>query len=224
LLSGGGCGLVDANVLTTEIHLQTQTYQQNFGTATGTTVPSVPCTAQQNTCQQLQPLLTSSDVTALCDGTACYAEANVTLTYTVNLSMDAAFQSSVGQKLVQAVQGIDLAYGLPTNTLTFEIPELDLYVGPQNATAVTSQGVVQVGTIGPFAAGVPVKDGSLHLTLDSTKPAWPQLVSDIMSPNVPFVFLISTSASNPPKIMAGDAVPAGQVQLDVLPTITVGID
>ncbi len=217
-----GCGLIDANILDVPVHLQTQTYAHDFGTTMGT-VPSIPCSAQLATCQAIDNQIKDAQVTGVCDGSVCYAQANLTLTYTVNLASDPAFQSSVNQKLIQGVRTIDLAYGMPKNTLTFDIPEMEVYVGPQNAQSRTDPGVLQIGTIGPIKRGTPFADGSQHLVVADPSAARTQLVADVMNPKVPFVFLLATSTSNPPKVKAGDPVPAGALQLDISPTITVGI-
>lgn len=222
-LSAGvlSCGLINPNILDTDIRLQKQVYSQDFGKASGV-VPVVPCSAQTDVCQQVTDLLTGAPARGVCDTAAmrCYAEASMTLPYTVNLSQDQAFQSGIAGRVVQFVRAIELGYSLPVNTLTFDVPQVEIYVGPQDAKNKTDPGVVRVGTIGPFAAGQTISDGApMTLAIADGSPARAQLEQNVKNPKVPFVFLISAT----PRMDSGKPLPAGKLELHVFPKVTVGL-
>ena len=224
LLLGAGllsCGLINANIFDTEIRLSRQVYSQDFGKAAGT-VPKVPCSAQTDLCQQVTSALQGAPAKGLCDLSTmlCVAEASVTLPYTVNLSQDQAFQSGVAGKAVQFVRSVAIDYSLPTNTLTFPLPAIEVYVGPQDATTKTHPGVVLIGTIGPFARAQTISDSApLTLAIADGSPARAKLEASIKNPKVPFVFLIAAT----PRMASGDELPAGKLELHIFPRITVGL-
>lgn len=216
-----GCGLIDPNILDIDIRLQRQVYSQDFGRSTGK-VPVVPCSGQADTCQQVSSLVQGVPARGVCDPQSmrCQAEASVTLSYQVNLSQDQAFQSSVAGRAVQLVRAAELGYSLPVNTLTFDIPEIEIYIGPQDAKNKTDPGVVLIGKVGPFARGQTISDSSpMSLAIADGSPARSQLEQNIKNPKAPFVFLIHAL----PRISGGDDVPAGRMELHVFPKITVGL-
>lgn len=210
----GGCGLIDANIFDTTITLQTQTYMQDFGSSSGT-VPSVPCNSDA-----LCGAVSVQGAVGRCDTATqlCYADASLTLPYSVTLSKDASFQSGIGQKAVQSVRGIDLAYSIPSNTLTFAVPEITLYVGPQSAKAVTDPGVALIGKIPPLAARQTLTTPGVLRVTDGS-PARQLLVNAITTPNTPIVFLLSAS----PRINAKQELPAGAIQVNITPSLIVGL-
>lgn len=216
------CGLVNANIFDTDIRLQRQDYSHDFGQARGT-LPTVACTAQSDPCQLVADQLATgvNGAKAFCDTGQghCAVEGNVALTYPVNLSQDPSFQSSVGQKAVQFVQKIEFGYALQ-NSLTFALPRIDLYIGPQDARSKDDAGVVPLGQIGPFAAGEDIPDAAPRtLSVERGSAAFAQLERSIKSPKTPFVFLLSAA----PRIDAGQPVPAGKLELHLYPKITVGL-
>lgn len=215
-----GCGLVSSDIFDVDVHLQTQPFSHDFGNAMGK-VPPVPCSAMMNTCQLVKDALNDSRVAALCDGTMCYAQADVTLpSPDIDLSKEKEFQSKVAQKAVQAVRTIDLGYRVVVNTLSFDIPAIDVYVGPSGAMLKTDPGVLPIGTIGPIGKGQRTPDNVLsHLKVADGSKARDYLVGKVMMPKPPFVFLLAAS----PRLKAGDSLPAGNIEIDVLPTVTVGL-
>lgn len=212
----GGCGLIDANIFDTTITLSTQTYKQEFSTGNGM-VPKVSCTAQT---AMVCSAVSAQGVVGRCDAAAgeCYADASVTLPYPVDLSKDMAFQSGIGQKAVQAVRAIKLAYTIPQNTLTFNMPPIRLYVGPQGSAAVTDTGVVAIGTIDALAKGQTLTTPKV-IEVPDNSPARTLLVNAVTSPKTPIVFLLAAT----PSIRGGDDAPAGLIQVNVTPSLVVGL-
>lgn len=216
-----GCGLINPNIFDTDIRLQRQVYSQDFGRNSGK-VPAVPCSGQADTCQQVSSVVQGVPARGVCDPQSmrCQAEASVTLSYPVNLSEDPAFQSGVAGRAVQFVRAAELGYSLPINTLTFDIPEIEIYIGPQNARNKTDPGVVLIGKVGPFTRGQTISDSApMTLAIADGSPARTQLEQNIKNPKAPFVFLIHAQ----PRISGGDDVPAGRMELHLFPKITVGL-
>jgi hypothetical protein len=221
LLALTGCGLLDANIFDTEIRLQRQDYNQDFGKAMGV-IPTVMCSMASDPCQVISNQLSgNAALRAACDPAvkSCYVEGSVNLTYPVNLSQDPAFQSSVGQRAVQFVRSIEVGYSM-TNTLTVALPEVEIYVGPQDAANKSNPKVTLIGKVGPFKAGQSISDNApMRLVIPDGSAARTQLEGYIKNPKVPFVFLISTT----PRADAGQPLPAGTLGLRLFPKVTVGL-
>jgi hypothetical protein len=219
--AAAGCGLFDI-----PITLQTQEYKGNFGTSTGT-VPTASCTAQADPCAQASgPVSTAvassgATVTGICDTTAmkCTAQINATLSYPVTLSQDQSFATGVAGKAVSAVHSIQLKYGIPKNTLSFNLPELDLYIAPQGVTKVDDPQAVFIDKIPAVPKGQTSADGSGAITVDTASKAGTQFVYYIQNPQKTFTLLVNAK----PVVHAGDAMPAGEIWVHVTPTITVGL-
>lgn len=55
---------------------------------------------------------------------------------------------------VETIEVMEAEYALPRNELTFDLPEIEIFWGPEGAVAVDpAMGVVQLGTIPPIPAG-----------------------------------------------------------------------
>lgn len=218
--AAGGCGLIDI-----PITLQTQEYTQNFGNTTGT-VQSVSCTMDSQ-CSTVATqaaagiMIPNATSTGFCETTSpqtCSARINATVSYTVDLSKDQSFVTQVGGKAVAIVKSISLGYGVPTNSLNFAIPELDLYIAPQGVTSVTDSRAVALDKIPAIAAGTTSADSANSITIDTSSPAGQLFVRSIQNPSQTFVLLANTK----PVIKGGQAVPKGQITLRITPKIVVG--
>jgi hypothetical protein len=215
------CGLINPNIFDTTIELKQQIYKQDFGQAMGQ-VQAPPCSAQMDTCSQFQGQFgADSQVRARCDTTRmlCYAEGSVTLTETVNLSEYAALQ-----KGVDAVRTIEILYSLPVNTLTFPLPQIEIYAGPQGSKSKSDPGVVFIDKVGPFQKGQTISDTSpMRIVVPDGSAARNTLVGYIKNPKGSFVFLI---VANPRVDADGSGkltLPAGKIELRIVPRITVGL-
>jgi hypothetical protein len=220
----GGCS---RDVFDVTVDLKTQNYRADFGEATGT-IPVVSCDpATAATCNDG----TVVDVTAPtgggpadvelstgCDAATsrCFVQANGRVAYVVDVFQDDGFTSKVAGHVVEFVRVADLAYVVSMNSLTFDVPKIDIYVGPAGITRETDPGVVAVGSTPPLPAGTQFGEG--HLTVDDASPARATIEDDIRNER-PLTFLIVLS----PQIEAGAAVPAGAIQVDVSPHLLIGL-
>jgi hypothetical protein len=216
-----GCGLISSNIFDVTIGLSSQTYGHDFGTATGT-APSISCPVTPDPCGAIAAQVPGGS-NGHCDQTktpaVCAADVSVVLPSTINLSMDSSFASSVGSKAVRFVHTIDLAYGVNMNTLTFDLPAMQLYLGPSGAKQPTDTGVVALGTIQPISRMTLLPDASQHISIVEGTPAHDKFAYYVQNPMVPFVLMVATTKT----VRGGDALPAGKIQMVIKPSITVGL-
>jgi hypothetical protein len=147
----------------------------------------------------------------------CYMQASAHASQTVAVLQDDDLGSRIGRNALGFVQLADVAYTIPSNTLTFDIPQLDIYAGPAGSRLETDPGVALVGSTQPITAGTVVTD-PLHVILDKDTPARP-VIEDAIENKQDFVFIVVAN----PRLDAGAPVPAGAVQIDVFPKLVVGL-
>ena len=147
----------------------------------------------------------------------CFAQASAHLSQPVNVLQDDAYVTRVERHALTFVHLVDVAYTIPSNTLTFEIPQIDIYAGPAGARRETDPGVAIVGSTQPIAPGTVVTDAQ-HITISDDTPARP-LIEDAIENKQEFVFIVVAN----PRLEAGAPIPAGAVQIDVFPKLVVGL-
>ena len=218
-VGAAGCGLISSNIFDITIGLSSQTYGHDFGTTSGK-VPKIACPATPDPCGALAGQVPGAS-NGRCDEAlkVCAADVSVVLPSTVNLSMDSSFASSVGSKAVRFVHTIDLAYGVNMNSTTFDIPPLQLYIGPSGAKQPTDQGVVALGTLQAIPRGTLIPAGSQHVTILEGTAAHDKFAYYVQNPMVPFVLMVATKTT----VRGDDPIPAGKIQLVIKPSITVGL-
>jgi hypothetical protein len=217
--TAGGCGLFDQTIT-----LQAQEFKQNFGSSMGM-VPSVSCTMATDPCAQVANMVSGSVMGAtakgVCDTASqkCTAEVSATFSYPITLSKEQNFATMVAGKAISVVHSITLKYGVSKNTTTFAIPETSLYIAPMGVTSVTDPRAVYIDKIPPIAKGTTIPDGGGSISLPEGSPARAEFVKYIQSPTTPFVLLGMAK----PIVKAGDAMPAGEIWLRVIPEFVVGL-
>jgi hypothetical protein len=223
-LGSGGC---DSGIFDVDVNLKRQVYNADFGTAQGT-IPVVACDPQGpavcGASAGTVPIETNSatgNVQLACDGTTsrCYAQARVLWSDPVDVLQDDDFITKVERHSVVAVRQVDLAYTVPANTLTFDVPAIQIFVGPAGAAAETDPGVVSVGSTAPVAAGA-IVDGSAtrHLVVADGSPARSFIATSILNQQT-MVFILVLA----PRLEAGAPVPAGALEVDLAPRLTLGL-
>jgi hypothetical protein len=219
----GGCGLFDFDV-----DLAQQQFKLDFGQQTGT-MPAVPCDAANAACETAASFTFDTSamagtpsqvgVTLACDdGThQCYAQVSARALTTISVIQDGSFTSKVERHALGFVQVADVAYTVPSNTMTFDIPHIDVYAGPAGSTRETDPGVAQLGSTAAIAAGTPITDRQ-HLVITQGNPARP-VIEHAVEHREDFVFIVVAS----PRLDAGNPVPAGSIEVDVFPKLTIGL-
>jgi hypothetical protein len=159
------------------------------------------------------------DLTGACDAAThlCYAQATVRAPYTLSVLDDPGFVSAVARSGTSFIRVADLAYTVPANTLNFDVPAVDLYVGPPGSARETDPGVVRVGSTTAVGAGQTFGDDQ-HLTVADGSPARTLIEADIQA-RQPFTFVLLLA----PRLDSGHPIPAGAVEIDVTPQILIGL-
>ena len=219
-----GC---DSDILDVDVDLQRQVYSADFGANQGT-VPLVACDpAGPGVCgasvgtTNLETGNVSAMVDLACDSATsrCYAQAQVLGTNAVDVLQDDDFLTKVERKAVVVVRDVDVKITVPLNTLTFDVPRIDIFVGPPGSLHETDSGVVPVGATQPLAAGTVVTDtGARHMVVAADSPAHAFIADSIMSKHT-MVFLVSLA----PRVEAGAPIPAGAFEVDLVPRVTLGL-
>ncbi len=220
----GSCGLFDFTV-----NLAPQTFKLDFGQQAGT-MPTVACDASAGACNGAASF--NFDTTATTPGTPsqvgvtlgcddasrqCFAQVTARAQTTVGVIQDNSFTSKVERHAVSFVKVADIAYTIPTNSLTFDIPHIDIYAGPAGSTLETDPGVALLGSTQPITAGMTTTE-PLHLIVTDDSPARP-VIEHAVEHKQDFVFIVVAS----PRMNAGSPVPAGAIEIDVAPSLTVGL-
>ena len=219
-----GCGLFDFDV-----DLAQQTFTLDFGQQSGT-MPAIACDdASAGACGSAPPFDVDtydrracrrpSTSTLGCDAASqqCYAQVNARAAQTVAVLQDDDFSSKVARHALSFVKLSDVAYTIPSNTLTFDIPQADVYAGPAGSTRETDPGVALLGSTQPITAGTPITDAQ-HMTINDDTPARP-VIEHAVENKQDFVFIVVAS----PRLNAGNPVPAGAIQIIVSPKLKVGL-
>jgi hypothetical protein len=220
---GSGCA---SDILDVDVDLQQQVYHADFGARQGA-IPMVTCDpAVPEMCgsgANLAPV-DSSGVHATaqlgCDaGTRqCFAQARLVGSNAVDVLQDDAFVTKVERRSVVIVRKADLAYRVPVNTLTFDIPEIQIFVGPAGSVSETDAGVVPIGTTARLPAGATLDAASAgHVVVPDGSSAHDFIEKSILAKQT-MVFVLVAS----PRLDAGSPMPAGALEVDVVPRLTLG--
>jgi len=218
-----GCDVFDFDV-----NLAQQSFKLDFGQQTGT-MPTVACDSSAGACNvapsiSLDTSSTSGTpsqvgVTLGCDDASrqCFAQVTARASTTVGVIQDDSLSSKIERHSLGFVKVADVAYTIPTNSLTFDIPQIDVYAGPAGSTSETDAGVALLGSTQPIVAGTPVTEAQ-HLIITEGNPARP-VIEHAIEHKQDFVFIVVAS----PRLDAGNPIPAGTVEVDVFPKLTVGL-
>ncbi len=222
MMGSAACGLISTNILDKTFELSAQKFSLDFGTTTGK-VPTVSCTvAGDPKCATLASQVSAAGGTATgtCDtaAKACGAEIAVTKSYPVTLSNDPTFAQTVGSKAISIVKAIELQYGA-SNLSTVNLPDMDLYIGPETAKSPTDKDVFLIDKIPAIAKGMVIADKSRKIVVQSGTPAFERFSYYLSNPKVPFLLMLSGK----PTVKAGDDLPSGKVDVSITPAFTVGL-
>lgn len=222
-LVGAGCG---SDIFDVDVTLQRQTYSNDFGNTQGT-IPVVACDPTgADVCgavvgsTEVSSGTATAEVQTGCDATTlrCFARARAIGFTAVDVLQDDAFVTKVERRAVVIVRNADIAITMPVNSLTFAVPAIQIYVGPAGSTRETDPGVVSVGVTEPFAAGATVADSDAHhLVVKDGSPAH-TFMSQAIRGKQTMVFLVVMT----PRLEAGAPVPAGALEVDLVPRLTLG--
>jgi hypothetical protein len=225
IATAGGAVGCSSDVLDVDVALAPQTYGADFGAAAGE-IPAVACEPQvADSCGGPGPLEVAASageaqLSTGCDpGTArCYVQADVRVARSVAVLQEDGFVAQVKRESLAFVRIVDLAYTVPTNSLTFDLPEVTVYVGPEGTTRETDPGVHPIAAMPALAAGATVIDPPGHLTLADESPAH-DFIEWSVRERLPFVFVMSFA----PRLDSGAPIPAGAVEIVLAPMLRIGL-
>jgi hypothetical protein len=216
-----------SDIFDIDVDLSPHPFRADFGPSSGT-IPTAACDpVMPGLCGSAQVLaVTTSDgspadvnVNVGCDsGTRrCFAEAHARLVYELDVLQDDAFVTKVERRAISFVRMLDIAYTMPTNTLTFAVPRVDVYVGPAGSRTESDAGVSIVDGISSIGAGETFVDEQRHLTLSDGSAAR-TLIEQSIQAKKPFVFMLVTA----PRLEGGAPAPGGAFEIDLLPKVRLG--
>jgi hypothetical protein len=220
----------DSDILDVDVDLAPQSYSADFGASSGS-VPVLACDpATAGTCLEGQSFggtttggpVAGVEVEAACDAGSqhCFAQARARLAQEVNVLQDDAFVTKVERRAVSAVRRVDLGYDVPLNTLTFDVPQVDVYVGPAGSVTETDPGVVMVGSLAAITAGttfVAVSDRR-HLVLEDGSAAR-ALIEERIQAKQAFAFVLVAA----PRMEAGAPMPGGAFTINFYTRLSLGL-
>lgn len=222
-LSVAGCS---SDIFDVSVELGVEAFHLDFGTMAGT-VPAVACDAASPQSCGTSSVITlgngagETELGAGCDGgtSRCYVQANTRVFYVVDVLRDEAFTSKVGRKAVTLVRMLDVAYTVPSNSATFDVPQIDVYVGPAEARQSGDAGVTMVDSVPLIAARETItSDKPGHLTIADGSPGRALIESSIKR-KVPFVFIVTTT----PRLESGAPLPSGSMDIVLRPLLGLGV-
>lgn len=212
LAASFGCGLLeDATKFTIDTGWKEFTVDSAaLGvTIPGATVPAVPCTTQNDVCAQATSQVSCSSQTYSCSvqcgsqGT-CEITASAEVATTVDVSDKV--KNNTSASALSKVSFNYMLYKVTENTLTFDTPEIEIFVGPSSATRTTDSGVVKFATMPAVTKGQK-PDGQVNAT-EQGKSA---LAGFIKSYQTPFKFFVKASLRFP----SGAPLPQGKLTVQV---------
>lgn len=222
-LTAAGCGdLAGADVV-----LAPASLTADFGTAPGT-IPPLTCSGSDaSTCMAVPAPSGVSGWQVGCDAAAgqCFGQADLRVQQIVGSNDPSSFDSAVGRQAVRYLRSVDIAYTIPTNTLTFALAKIQLYVVQNPSTSSPPDGGVVVeqapaaptdlliGNVDALAPGQRVSSAG-HLSLDGGSPAFAAISSQVEAGQDLALALVVT-----PHVVAGAPLPAGAVDVVCQPTL-----
>lgn len=218
-----GCGdLAGADVV-----LAPATLTADFGTAPGT-IPPLACSGSNASACLAVPAPTGvSGWQVGCDAAAgqCFGQANLRIQQVVASNDPSSFDSEVGRQAVRYLRSVDIAYTIPSNTLTFALAKIQLYIVPNPTTTAPVDGGVVVeqapasptdlliGNVETLAPGQMVS-AAHHLSLEGGSPAFGAISSQVQAGQDLALALVVT-----PRVVASAPLPAGAVAVVCQPTL-----
>ncbi|MEO6951448.1 MAG: hypothetical protein ABI321_06525 [Polyangia bacterium] len=226
-----GCNLVAATGLQTDYSLDAIAYASpTFGDPTVmATMPTIACSATDDTCSAQGAALGASNVTVSCDTQlgACIATAEIRVSETIDVAKQTSFPSQAIQFGVDAVEVKRLTYWINKNQLNLPTPVIDFYVAPTAAHDETDPAATLLTSIATIAAGSNVCGDPAYVAGDPNASGSPVCSAPLPSPGKSALSAFVKDYKTPFQIIAhtrivahpGDLVPSGSISFDARPTV-----
>jgi len=207
------CGLLDD---ATTFTLETGWKQVSIDSAalgvaipSGTLIPAVACTKTNDICAQASAGISCNGQTYSCnvqcsDQGSCEIVADAEVGQTVDISQKVKNQTSA--TVLSKVSFSYMLFKVLENTLTFDTPQIEVFVGPNTAVRTTDAGVVKFATMDVIPKSQ-TPEGQLTVT-DAGKAS---LAGFVKNYETPFKFFVKAGLRFP----SGSALPQGKLTLQV---------
>jgi hypothetical protein len=214
-LGTGGCGLISSDVTETPFELPPKTYSFDssmFMVPAALSI-EIPCGAGQivtDCCNPSPPAPDCGTTTVTCEpntaGTnVCTAQVTVSQSTTTNLAQEAPKLAGLTGYLNIKIKRI--SYQVPTNTLTVDLPDVDLYM----ASSATDPNPMKFGTLPGIPAGMTTA-GDVRLETNAGQ------VFSMYTQNIsaPFTFITSTT-------LKVSTAPTGKIDMTISGTLAASL-
>lgn len=206
-----GCGLLEeATTATVATEWYNITLDSNaMGISVpGTSVPTVPCNVGCDTSG-----ITCGGGTYGCAVTCGgnnNCEIEVTAEVSVKVDLSTQIKNQFGAKALSKVSLSQAFYRIAdgNNSLNFDTPKIELFIGPNSASTTSDPGVV------PFATLPTIKGGEVFAQkeLQDITPAGSEALSGfVLNYQTPFRFLVKATL----KFSSGQPLPQGRIMLEL---------
>lgn len=213
--AGIGCGLLeDATTFTIDTDWKTITVDSDalgLTVPSGATIPAVSCTKTNDICAKGTSVIKcTGQGTAYACAVQCgdKATCEVSATAEINTSVDISqkVKSQTSASVLSKVTFDRMVYNTVENTLTFDTPTIEIFVGPNTATKTTDAGVTRFATM----ASIP-KGQKPNALVNATEEGKNALSAFVKAYQVPFKFFVKATL----RFASGDPIPHGKLTLNL---------
>jgi len=216
-LGVAGCGLVSSDITTVTYALPEKSYTFNTASAGWTappgTYPAISCGAGgvvADCCQGLPGASIDCNTTPLvCDQGICTLQFDVQVAQAVDLRTEVPALQSLSSQSLADIYISKLQYDVK-NMLNIALPEVDLFLAPQNVMSASDPAAAKFATI-PSVAALSSGKGDAVLEANSRQVFRPYAQSF----GTPFNFIARATVKVPP----GSPTPTGSAMVGVSGTI-----
>jgi hypothetical protein len=211
--SATGCDLLaEATAFTVDTDWQSFTVDSDaLGvTVPDSTIPAIPCDSSNDVCGQAGSQLSCSSQQYSCDircgedGT-CELVATAETSVVVDLSEEIGDKTSAGALSKVSLNWVE--YRVEVNSLTFDTPTIEIYVGPETAAGTQDGGVVKFATMPTIPKGM-TPNGDVE---DITPAGREALATFVKNYKQPFRFFAKANLS----FAGGEPLPQGRLTIDM---------
>jgi hypothetical protein len=175
----------------------------------GSVIPGIPCTAAADPCATATSQISCVGATYSCKvqcGASAKCEVVASAESFMPIDLSQKVKSGLQSNALNKVTVRQVIYNTDDNTLNFDTPKIELFVGPSTATKTTDAGVVAFATMDPIPRGT--KPNAEIIPTDAGKEALAGFVRDYQTP-----FRLLAKASL--RFATGDSIPQGRLALKV---------
>lgn len=174
----------------------------------GSVIPGIPCTVAADPCAAAAQIKCSG-ATYSCKvqcGTSAKCEVVASAESFMPIDLSNKVKSGLQSSALNKVSVGQVIYNTDENTLNFDTPKIELFVGPSTATKITDAGVVPFATMEPIPRGT--KPNDKIIPTEAGKEA---LAGFVRTYQTPFRMLARASL----RFATGDPIPQGRLTIKV---------